>query len=271
MDGGSVAKNAYRYQDWCAMYFALESFKSDPSFEGVHCEQNKLDFEIWNTLGFAGFQVKTNPAGLTARETNKIFTYYSNKSASSGKQNRSFRFIFTKQPTKCLGHLFTVVREDNRGVRYGRRIQTFINTALQYVPMGSFSIDFLCFNEQEIKHMVFSLSAEILKDKIGEEDDIRTEVVYNFIARFRDEIDKICCNISDTERTYSASEIDTLVSEFIRTFKAERWKREGLEVIRIELPKSSIKSAEIIKKRITIEMESIEIKKENEGGQTIGL
>lgn len=262
MNGGSTAKNAYRYQDWCAMYFALESFKDDSSFENIYCEQGKLDFEIWSASSFVGFQVKSNPATLTAKETNNIFLFYSNRSLYSQKQNKSFRFIFCKYPTKSLGHLFTTIRGENRGVQYGRQIQRYINTALKNIPVADFSIDFHFFEEKDIRQKVFSLSTEILKDKVGEEHDIKVEVINNFIARLRDEIDKISCKVNNEERNFSFNQIELLINNFIRTFRAEQLEDGGSRTIIIELPKDSLK---VNKQKITIEMEPIEANKSEEG------
>ena len=262
MDGGPIAKKAYRYQDWCAMYFALEGFKGDASFERLYCEQEKMDFEIWGTSSFIGFQVKINPATLTAKETNNIFLYYLNKSSTSGKQNKSFSFIFSQNPQKSLGHLFTVIKGGGRGVRYGKKIQRFIDTALQNIPVGDFPIDFHYFKENDIRQKVFALSTEILKDKIGKSEDIKIEFIYNFIARLRDEIDLISCKASSSDRNYSFNEIDLLINNFIITFGLEKKDASGTHIIKIELPRDSLKT---MKPRIIIEMDPIEINKKEDG------
>src|SRR6266542_2314295 len=207
LSGGPTAENAFRYQDWCAMYFALEGFIKDGSFDHIFCEQGKMDFEIWSTASFAGFQVKTKTAELTAQETNRIFLHYLRKSITYSKENKTFRFIFGKQPTKSLGHLFARIRGDDRGIRYGRQVQNFIDIALSGVNTPAFSIGFHHLSEDQIKHLVFSISAELLKARLETGSDIPTEVVRNFVARLRDEIDRISCKRQDSERIYSTFEI----------------------------------------------------------------
>jgi hypothetical protein len=236
------------------MYFALESFKKDSSFENIYCEQDKMDFEIWSTSNFVGFQVKTKPDSLSAKEINKIFLYYLNKSIKSGKRNRAFRFVFGVQPTDSRYHLFTVVQGSNRGARYSRQIQKFIDAALQNIPAESMLITFHCFDEQQIKHLVFSLSAEILKEKLGSRQDIQTEVVRTFITKFRDEIDQISCKSQDVDRVYSTASLGLLVNNFLDDVKIEQSEKEGEHTIEIRVPKrlSNIVEAKISIKPIGI-------------------
>ena len=236
MDGGPIAKRAFRYQDWCAMYFALDNFKGNFSlFEHVYCEQGKLDFEIWHKSTFTGFQVKTSVDGLTANEVNRIFLYYLNKSQASRKRRSEFRFIFGEQPRKSLQHLFNVTSGNSRGVRYSNQITKYINTALYKIPTSSFFIDFYCFNEQQIKDCVFSRAAEVLNDKLEKGAVVSTEIVNIFITKFRDEIDKISCKPLSAERVYSVIEIDSLITTFLATYSGQRLENEGGSSIQIKI------------------------------------
>lgn len=227
MSEGNTARSPIRYQDYCAMYFVLNHFKSNPLFEKIYCEQGKNDFEIWNLNDFIGFQVKTNPSNLTAKEVNNIFKYYNNKSIIATKTNKLFFFIFTIQPVKCLGHLFTIIREGRNGVKYGKRIQRFVNDALKDVPMGLFTINFHCFSEQDIERLVFSISTEILKERASGNGIINDEVVYNFIAKLRDGIDIISCKNNDNERVLLNVDIQNLITKFINTYGEEKIENYG--------------------------------------------
>jgi len=240
MNGGPTAKNAYRYQDLCAMYVALKEFKNGPSFEHIYCEQGKNDFEIWKTDEFLGFQVKTNPANLTAKEVNKIFKYYNNKSISSTRSKKLFFFIFAMHPVKSLDNLLKIVRDGYGGSVYGKRIQKFINTALQDIPIGVFIIRHLCYDERDIQRLVFSISTEILKEKTGGSRAISDEVAQNFVSRLRDEIDIISCKQNASERLFSNKEIDELIIRFINSYRKEEVvdrKSGGQIKTTIELPK----------------------------------
>ena len=234
--GGPTAKNAFRYQDWCAMYFALEGFIKDGSFEHIFCEQGKMDFEIWSTASFAGFQVKTKATGLTAEETNRIFLHYLRKSVTSGKENKAFRFVFGEQPTKSLGHLFARIRRDDRGIKYGRKVQHFIDRALSGVNTLAFSIGFHHLSEDQIRHLVFSISAELLKARLETGSDIPTEVVRTFVARLRDEIDRISCKRHDNDRIYSTLEIDSLITDFLSGVRIQQLENKGRRSIEVKLP-----------------------------------
>lgn len=251
------------------MYFALNHFKGNPSFEKIYCEQGKNDFEVWNTNEFIGFQVKTNPANLTAREVNEIFKYYDNKSTTTAKTNRLFFFIFTIQPVKSLGHLFTILREGYRGVKYGKRIQQFVDTALKDVPVGLFAINFHCFSEQDMQRLVFSISTEVLKEKTGNTEAIEDEVVYNFIARMRDGIDIVSCKINDNERVFLNTDIQNLITVFINTYKKEKIEDGGSKKQKrtiVELPK--IPYNRVVTRQITI-TETLQIRSEDgEGNPT---
>lgn len=244
-NGGTAAKIGYRYQDWCAMYFALDGFKNDASFEKVYCEQEKMDFEIWNSLNFNGFQVKTGLSGLTAGEINKIFSYYLNKSTTSGKQQKSFWFVFNKQPTKSLDHLFTVARNGRRGVSYSGQVKKFIDTALSGIPVEAFSINFYCYDEDQIRQLVFSISTDILKDRLDSGSDIQTEVVKNFVTRLRDEIDQISCKTDSSQRVYLAKEIDLLINSFLSTVRIERLENQGARTFGLKPLKSAGNPAQV--------------------------
>jgi len=266
---GNTARSPIRYQDYCAMYFALNHLKTNQSFEKIYCEQGKNDFEIWNTDEFIGFQVKTNPANLTAREVNEIFKYYNSKSTTAAKTNRLFFFIFTIQPVKSLGHLFTIIREGYRGVRYGKRIQQFVDTALEDVPVGLFAINFHCFSEQDMQRLVFSIATEVLKEKTGNAGVIEDEVVYNFIARMRDGIDVISCKSNDDERVFSNIDIQNLITVFINTYKKEKLEDGGSRKQKrtvVELPK--IPYSRVVTRQITI-TETLQIRSEDGEGTPI--
>lgn len=243
MTGGPTAKNAYRFQDWCAMYFALHEFKQGTSFEHIYCEQEKLDFEIWNASRFVGFQVKTSLNGLTAREVNNIFLFYSNKSLTSGKSDKSFRFVFGQRPIKSLDHLFTAIRSGSRGTNYAGHIKKFIETALRNIPTSSFSIDFYYFDEDQIRHMVFSASAEILKSRIGTTEDIQFEIIKDFITRLRDELDQISCRPQGNQRVYSAVEINRLIDSFLSRVRLVRLEKGGRDTIEVRPPERVISRA----------------------------
>jgi hypothetical protein len=233
MNGGPAAKNAYRYQDWCAMYFLLKSLQNN-SFEHIYCEQEKLDFEIWSESSFTGFQVKTNPAGLTAEETNRILLFYLNKAINSGRRIKSFRFIFGQRPVKSIGHLFAKIRGDSRGIRYSKQVQNFINRALQDISINSFSINYHNYDQIHIRASVYSISRDILINKLEKSEDIQSKVVDDFIAILRNEIDKISCKMQNEERIYLKADVDLLVRSFLDRVKIERLKKEGLdsEIIR---------------------------------------
>jgi hypothetical protein len=236
MDGGSIAKNAYRYQDWCAMYFALEGFEQGSSFERIYCEQNKLDFEIWQTSSFIGFQVKTTAAGLTAREINRIFLYYKNKSGVSGKPNKEFKFIFGELPIKSLAQLFIVIRDGYMGASFGRRVQKFIDTSLENIPVGQFTIGFHNFDQGQIRKMVYSQATKLLQLNVGTGKDFQTKIVDAFISSFRDKIDEISCRPSDGERMFKFDEIGLFIKSFTDTFQAQQYTNEGRASIKIEVP-----------------------------------
>lgn len=256
MSGGAIAKRGFRYQDLCAMYFALREFQKEPSFQYLYCEQEKIDFEIWNTGSFTGFQVKTTASGLSAKEANTIFLYYLNKAVSSGKKEKGFWFVFGDQPVKSLAHLLIVIRNGTRGTKYNGHIKKYIDVALENIPIDAFSIDFHLFNEEQIQHLVFSTSAEVLKDRLGAIMDVPTEVVRDFIARFKNEIDMVSCKTKENERVYSTIEIGSFVDSFLARVKVERYEQKGRQRIEIQLPEEISKyafEAHVVIKRLSAE------------------
>jgi|GEM_PF-4906671 len=269
MPEGNTARSPIRYQDYCAMYFTLDHFKNNPSFEKVYCEQGKNDFEIWNSSEFIGFQVKTNPLNLTAKEINKVFKYYNSKSVTAAKDAKSFFFIFTTQPINSLGNLFTIIRDGCRGSVYGKRIQTFIDTALKDITFDTSTIRFHCYNKIDIERLVFSLSMEILKDKTDNSQAINDELARNFISRLRNEIDQVSCKEADDERVFTNSEIQELIGRFINSYKKEEIIDGGSKKqtkIVIELPKMPYD--QVVTRKITI-TETLQIRSKDSEGTPI--
>lgn len=269
MSEGNTSRSPIRYQDYCTMYFALDHFKNNPSFEKIYCEQGKNDFEIWNAGEFIGFQVKTNPLNLTAKEVNKIFKYYNGKSVVAAKDTKSFFFIFTTQPIKSLGNLFTIIRDGYGGSVYGKRIQTFVNTALEDIPFDTFTIQFHCYNKIDIQRLVFALSMEILKEKTGNSQAVNDELTHNFIGRLRNEIDTVSCKENDNERVFTNSEIQELIGRFINSYKKEEIINGGSNTQQktvVELPK--IPYDQVITRQITI-TETLQIRREDGDGTPI--
>lgn len=228
MDGGFFAKRGFRYQDYCAVYYALTGFlqESQFKFECIYCEQGKLDFEVWNTSEFNGFQVKTSPNGISAKEVNQIFDKYYKKSVSSKKKNKKFRFIFCESPKNSLLHLL-VKLAGNTGVKYGKTTEKYIQTSLENINTEGLKIDHRCYTEEELKAMVISVAGDILKSRIKQNEDYTSFVVYNFIARFREEIDKICIEVLEKDRMYRLVDIETLITNFIATTKFTNYLDEG--------------------------------------------
>ena len=218
------------------MYFALQEFKKKSTFEHIYCEQDKLDFEIWNTDRFDGFQVKLTASGLSAKEVNSIFVYYFNKAVSSGRKDKNFCFVFRTQPVKSLGHLLAVVQNGTRCVNYSGYAKKYIETALKGIPVDAFPIDFHLLDKDKIEHLVFSVSVEILEERMGVRDTIPSGITRNFITRFRDEIDRISCEENKSKRIYTSIEIGSLIDMFLRTVQIERY--QGQNRIEIKLPKN---------------------------------
>jgi len=253
MSDGNGSRSPIRYQDYCTIYFALDHLKNNPRFEKVYCEQGKNDFEIWSTSEFVGFQVKTNPIHLTAKEVNKIFRYYCSKSVIAAKDNRSFFFIFTTHPVRSLSDLFGIIRDGYRGSVYGKRIQTYVNTALEGIPFETFTIQYYSYNEIEIERLVLSLSIEILKEKTGNSSAVNDELAQNFICKLRNELDNVSCKEKDTERVLTSSEIQELVGKFINSYGKEEIINGGSsrqQNIVIEFPK--IPYNQVVTRQITI-------------------
>lgn len=247
MNGGAIAKKGFRYQDLCAMYFALNSFKLDSTFEHIFCEQGKIDFEIWNADSFSGFQVKLNPKNLKAKDNNKIFLYYLSRAELSGKEKKNFWFIFSKQPINSIDKLFSTIRNGQRGVKYDKRTKKYIDTALDGVPMESFSISFRHLENEQVEQSVFAISADLLKQKLNTSEDIPTEVVRSFMSRLRDEVDKISCKSKEEERVYTAIEISKLIETFLVGVNIVKYERRGniAKKIEIKLPNNITEDYEI--------------------------
>ncbi|MBP9711547.1 MAG: DUF4297 domain-containing protein [Candidatus Pacebacteria bacterium] len=266
MSGGPSAKTGFRYQDLCSVYFALENLGNNAEFEQVFCEQDKMDFEIWSKSSFAGYQVKSSLVGLTAKETNNILLYYFSKATQSSKKDSSFKFIFTKNPSKSLAYLFLNIRGDDRGIKYSTATKRFIEASLKGIDKNRIEIDYLAYDHRQIDGLVLLAATEILKKALGPGSDIHTEAVRSFIARLRDEIDKISCKGNSLERIYSVGNIKDLINDFLVSFRGSNLLKEGLHSTEVRLP------LDVINKIIDDRMRAnpIKIKKDkNKEGEAI--
>ena len=235
MSGGPTAKNGFRYQDWCAVYFTLESIETNATFEYLFCEQEKMDFELWGASNFTGYQIKTNPSRLSARETNDVLLYYLKKSASSQKASNLFRFVFAQDLSGSLSHLFSNIRGNSRGIRYAPSVRKFIDGALKGINLKLLEIDYHFYSETQIKRMVFSIAAETLKKELGTGADIPTSVVNSFVTRLRDEIDRISCIPSDADRIYTVEQVRNLIADFLLGVRIIGLRKEGQRSVKLKL------------------------------------
>jgi len=228
-DGGAIAIDRFRYQDWCTIYFTLENFIQSPTIlEHIYCEQDKLDFEVWTANDFYGYQVKNIQGSLTAYETNKIFKYYLEKAATSGKNNKAFWFIFSEKPRNSLYYLLLKLN-GNRGVgRYHQRTEKYIQDSLHNLSIINFRINYYCYNIVNIRSMAYAISQRVLRQYLNETDDIPSEVISDFLARFRDEIDSIASLADSSKRIYSIKDIDKPIRTFLSRVKIIELSDEGL-------------------------------------------
>lgn len=228
-DGGAIAIERFRYQDWCTIYFALENFRQSPViFEHIYCEQDKLDFEVWNTNDFYGYQVKKIQRSLTANEVNQIFRYYLEKAVKSGKENKAFWFIFSEKPKNSLYYLLLKLN-GNRGVsKYHRRTEKYIRESLHNLSVTNFRVDYHCHDTTQIENMAYAISQKVLKQYLKDTDDIPTEVVLDFLARLRDEIVSVTTFTDSSKRIYRLIDIDKLIKTFLSRVKIIELSDEGL-------------------------------------------
>ena len=256
---GAAAKKGYRYQDLCAMYFALEGVRKDPSFQYLYCEQEKHDFEIWGDTSFSGYQTKTNPSTLTANETREVFAFYLKRSTASGKTINKLRFVFTEQPKNSLSHLFSFAKSGGRGVQYTGHVKKYIDRALAGIPIESLPVDFYHYEYEQIHRMVFSLCEEILRERVGA-SPLPTEAVHTFVSKLRDKVDEIGCDPDGSKRRYALVEFSSLIDQFLAGAKFQR--QDGRRVIEISLPEEL--AERVIEAKITVRPER---KGSNDGGE----
>jgi len=226
-DGGSIAIDRFRYQDLCAIYFALESYIQSPTvFEQLYCEQDKLDFEVWNNNGFNGYQVKNVKGSLAASELNQILTYYLRRASTSGKSDTAFWFILSEKPKHSLYYLLLKLN-GNTGVNYQKRTKEYLRSSLNGITTTNFKIDYRCYNLTEIENLAFAVSRKVLKQNLGDTDDIPTEVVTDFICRFRDEIDIVSSDTDSVKRVYKIESVNKLIKTFLSRTKIIKLEDEG--------------------------------------------
>jgi hypothetical protein len=227
-NGGAIAKQRFRYQDMCAMYFSLKNYlQESDAFEHVYCEQNKLDFEIWCTNYFKGYQVKDIKGSLGAKETNQILEYYLKKSVESGKSNKAFYFVFSRKPKNSLYYLLLKLKGNVGVQKYNKRTEQYIETALTNLVTDGIIIDYHCYDRNEIEYLVYAISSKVLKSELNAATDFPSEVIRDFLSRLRDEIDSISSENEESNRVYESSRLQNLIKTFLSRVEITKLDEEG--------------------------------------------
>lgn len=222
MSGGASSKAGYRYEEWCAMYFALAGFRDHKKdeFEYIRCEQDKLDFEIWHKSSFHGYQVKSNPTTLSAKEANAIFLDYFKKAKESKKNSIGFKFIFLGEPRNSLLHLLLKCAENSGITSYNARTAKYISTALESVDYESFKIDYEQYSNEHIESLVFSACHLLIQDKLRTpEQDIHASSINLFVTYLRDEIDRASCDPEEMKRTVNQQKVEEMIQRFLNNIR----------------------------------------------------
>jgi len=266
MNGGSSAKRGFRYQDWCIMYFLLSNYHSNQSaFEHLYCEQGKLDFEIFSSDGYEGYQVKSGKH-LAARDINRILSYYSDRSNTSKKGGRFFYFVFSSRPINSLAYLISKISGSKGAAKYNKVTDKYINASIKDINLSGLIINYHCYSQHEIEDLVFSKALKILKDKMAKDDDVYAGIVDNFVALLRDLIDNISCRETADNRTLAKEQLEEEILKYLRTVKYSRTKGNGsTNAIYVEVKTDQELEVNIKTRKSIPPIKTMELKNENEG------
>jgi len=237
IDGGAIAKDRFRYQDMCSVYFSLNNYLQYPTtFTHIYCEQDKLDFEIWHSESFTGYQVK-NRRDISAKDVNSILKYYIVKAENSGKQKKNFCFIFAQNPKGSLGQVLLKL-SGRAGVKtYDKRTAIYILNALNDLDVSQLNVDHCCHKPEDIERLVFGMANDVLKNELNTFDDIPSEKIKDFISRFRDEVDKISSETNPLNRVYPAKKLNELIKAFLgRGIIKTYYEKDGEEFTQEIIP-----------------------------------
>lgn len=249
--GGPTAKSSFRYQDYCSIYFMLDSFLNS-RFEEIHCEQGKMDFEIFYGKSFLGYQVKSTATGLSASEINVILKKYSEKIPLHNREENKFFFVFGSSPKNSLNYLLAKLRKDKGVGEYDKRTKKYIECCLKELNLELFKIDHYFFEKDLIESIVFAFAVRILKKYISSDKDVPTETINDFLARLRDEIDKISSLKDGDKRRYSKDDLDSLIRNFLLRVSYQRLEQEGLKESLVKLLQDG-KTGIVIEQRIKLQ------------------
>lgn len=191
MNGGTTARAAFRYQDWCALYVLLSAYDQD-AFQHIICENEKLDFECWRFQKYEGYQVKLNPQGLTAKDVNEVLNFFAHRFEDNLNKSECI-FFFTTKPQASISQLFEQLESKTLQPKSRHKtVEKYIASALRNLDSLPFSVTYKVFGKKEIENLVWGHAKTILEALFNEEKlDIFT--CNTFLISLKDKIEKLSC------------------------------------------------------------------------------
>ncbi|MCK4355127.1 hypothetical protein KAW43_02105 [Candidatus Parcubacteria bacterium] len=236
MSNGVSAQNAFRYQDWCAIYFLLNHYlENNSSLEYLICENDKLDFEIWLASDFEGYQVKTQK-DLSARELNSIFKFFLTYIRTIPK-NCFIYFIFQDEPVKSFSFLVVKLSGDRTIKSVSSIDEKYFSTALKDVDLSTIKLDYRIFSEKDIQRLVYGLAKEVLEKYYPKDQDLLPSLIDNFIFRLKDKIEELSSKTRIEERRIEKVALKNIIHKIISSQGFSKQDRFGdRKFVKIELP-----------------------------------
>jgi len=250
MSNGVLAQSAFRYQDWCAIYFLLERYlDNNNSFEYLICENDKLDFEIWLNSQFEGYQVKSKE-NFSAQGLNNLLKFSLNYTKNIQKDCFIY-LIFQKEPIKSFRFLVLRLAGDKSIMRINGIIENYFSNALNnLIGLERIELDYKILSEKGVQYSVYGLAKKVLEKHYRDDEDLPTGMIDNFIVRLKDKIEEMSASSDIKDRRIETIILKNIINKVISSHQD---KLGNSKYIRIELPiddpiEFSIKKSPLLEK-----------------------
>ncbi|MFC1733325.1 hypothetical protein ACFL6I_23750, partial [candidate division KSB1 bacterium] len=146
---GIVAKQGFRFQDYCVVYILLKSFRNDEmNLDHLFCENGKIDFEIWTKLEIRKYQVKSTVT-INAKYINQLLKdYIYNQLKGNDNIDRKLIMIFNKEPKGSLIYLLLHLCGNKSVCLYKKITEKYINDALENIELNMVNFSYKVYSDE---------------------------------------------------------------------------------------------------------------------------
>lgn len=258
INGGPVARNGFRYQDFCVIDLLLGYYLQKENFESLYCERGKLDFEFHFLEKYNAYQAKNKNKKdenihISASYVNQLLKEFQAQANNLSKQISEITFILSDEPNPALKLLIDKIALRQVKIE-DKNIQKYHKDALKDINISEFKLRILiCDN---VESSALGKANEILKNHYKNGEYLPSTASWLLLSGIRDIVEQISCEADCDSRFKIAEELISEIKRVILSINVQNdngpgrpktikpykiSKREGVVKLRYEtVPKKII-------------------------------